>query len=165
VTKRIPERDGEEIKSTIVQRRGNRNHWSTVEERIQMISPLLAQPTHGLVSHLGRTHQVSRQTVSRWAAMGRQALGEALGKPTVSVTQRSSLPILVLSLVIETHARYRGIHASLRSVHGITLSVGKIAGIVKEAGQRAQNWVEQQQSATPRTLALDEQDSSQRGKA
>lgn len=141
------------------------NHCSTVEERIQMISQLLAQPTHGLVSRLGRTHQVSRQTLYRWAAIGRQALEEALGKPTVSVKQRSPLPILVLSLLIETHASYRGIQASLRSLHGINLSLGKIAGIVKEAGQRAQDWLEQQQSATPRTLALDEQYSSQRGKA
>lgn len=70
-----------------------------------MVRQLLAHPTHGLVSRLGRTHRVSRQTVDRWAALGRQALGEARGKPTVSVAQRPSLPILVLSLVIETHAR------------------------------------------------------------
>ncbi|HEY1351295.1 MAG TPA: hypothetical protein VGF67_16865 [Ktedonobacteraceae bacterium] len=130
-----------------------------------MISQLLAQPTHGLVSRLGRTHQVSRQTWYRWTALGRQGLEEALGKPPVSVTPGSPLPILVLSLLIETHARYRGMQASLRSLHGINLSLGKIAGIIKEAGQRAQDWLEQQPSVTPRTLALDEQDSSQRGKA
>ena len=43
--------------------------------------------------------------------------------------------------------------------------MGTIAGLVKEAGQRAQGWMEQQQAGTARALALDEQYSSQRGKA
>jgi hypothetical protein len=43
--------------------------------------------------------------------------------------------------------------------------LGKIAMILKEAGQRAQRWINQHQTPTPCTLALDEQDSSQRGKA
>jgi len=43
------------------------------------------------------------------------------------------------------------------------LSLGRIVGIVKEAGQRAQTWLSQQQAATPHALALDEQYSSQRG--
>jgi hypothetical protein len=37
-------------------------HCSAVEERVHLISQILAQPTHGLVSQLSRTHQVSRQT-------------------------------------------------------------------------------------------------------
>jgi hypothetical protein len=130
-----------------------------------MISQILAQPTHGLVSHLGRTHQVSRQTLYRWSAMGRQALEEALGKRAVLDKQTSPIPTLVLTLLIETRASYRGIQVSLRSLHGIHLSLGKIAGSIKEAGQRAQSWLEQQQSTTPRTLALDEQYSSRRAKA
>jgi hypothetical protein len=72
-----------------------------------MISQLLAQPIHGLVNRVGRTHQVSRQTMYRWAALRRQGLEEALGKPPVSVTQRSLLPLLVLSPVIDTRVRYR----------------------------------------------------------
>ena len=56
-------------------------------------------------------------------------------------------------MLIETHASYRGIQSNLKSLHGIHLSLGKIAGIVKEAGRRAQDWLERQQSSTPRTLA------------
>lgn len=37
--------------------------------------------------------------------------------------------------------------------------------MVKEAGQRAQDWMKQQQAGTARALAMDEQYSSQRGKA
>jgi hypothetical protein len=130
-----------------------------------MISQMLAQPTHGLVSQLSRTHQVSRQTLYRWSATGRQALEEALGKQMVPMKQNPLIHRLVLTLLIEAHASYRGIQSSLRSMHGIEISLGKIVSIVKEAGQRAQTWMSQQQAATPRALALDEQYSSQRGKA
>ena len=141
------------------------NHCSTVEERIQMISQMLAQPTHGLVSQLSRTHQVSRQTLYRWVATGRQVLEEALGKQVMPMKQTTSVPTLVLTLLIETHASYRGIQTCLRNMHGIHLSLGSITDIVKEAGYRAQDWLEHQQATTPRALALDEQYSSQRGKA
>ena len=141
------------------------NHCSTVEERIHMISQMLAQPTHGLVSQLSRAHQVSRQTLYRWSATGRQALEAALGKPVVPMKQTTSVPTLVLTMLIETHASYRGIQSCLKSMHGIDLSLGTIAGMVKEAGQRAQQWMNQQQAGTARALALDEQYSSQRGKA
>jgi hypothetical protein len=140
-------------------------HCSTVEERVHMISQMLAQPTHGLVSQLSRAHQVSRQTLYRWSATGRQALEEALGKQVVPMKQSTSVPTLILTMLIEAHASYRGIQSSLRSMYGIEISLGKIVSIVKEAGQRAQNWMNQQQAATPRALALDEQYSSQRGKA
>ncbi|MGB8348348.1 MAG: hypothetical protein WCD86_25930 [Ktedonobacteraceae bacterium] len=72
---------------------------------------------------------------------------------------------MVLTLLIETHASYRGIQTCLRELHGIHLSLRRMVGIVKEAGQRAQTWLSQQQAGTPRALALDEQYSSQRGKA
>ncbi len=130
-----------------------------------MVSQMVARPTHGLVTQLSRTYQVSRQTLYRWEAMGRQALEEALEKKVVPVKQTPSVPILVLSLLLEAHASYRGIQATLRSNHGIEISLGTIAGIIKEAGQRAQQWMNQQQAETARPLALDEQYSSQRGKA
>lgn len=84
-------------------------HCSTSEERVNMISHLLAQPTHGLVSQLSRTHQVSRQTLYRWSAIGRKALEEALGKKALPMKQTTSVATLVLTTLIETHASYRGI--------------------------------------------------------
>ena len=140
-------------------------HCSTVQERIEMVSRMVANPSHGLVSQLSRTHDVSRQTLYRWTARGVRALEEALGGGVVAAKQTASVQTLVLTLLIETHASYRGIQSCLRSMHGINLSLGKIAGIVKEAGHRAQSWLNHQQATTARTLALDEQYSSQRGKA
>jgi hypothetical protein len=144
---------------------GNMSHCSTVQERIEMVSQMVANPRHGLVSHLSRTHAVSRQTLYRWTARGVQALEDALGSKVVAPRQPASVHPLVLTLLIETHASYRAIQTCLRSMHGIKLSLGRVAGIVKEAGHRAQSWLNQQQAATARALALDEQYSSQRGKA
>src|SRR3979411_138918 len=107
------------------------NHCSTVQERVSMVSQMLANPVHGLVSQLSRAHQVSRQTLYRWSATGRQALEEALGKNVLPIKQSTSVPTLVLTLLIETHASDRGIQSSLRSLHGIKISLGKIAGIVQ----------------------------------
>jgi hypothetical protein len=141
------------------------NHCSTVQERVSMVSQMLAKPTRGLVSQLSRSHQVSRQTLYRWTTKGRQALETALGAPLMPAQRQEAQAVLVLTLLIETHASYRGIQTCLRELHGLHLSLGKIAGIVKEAGQRAQDWLAQQRTSLPRTLALDEQYSSQRGKA
>src|SRR2546421_428633 len=140
-------------------------HCSTVQQRVSMVSQMLANPVHGLVSQLGRSHQVSRQTLYRWAATGRQALEEALGHQVVPPKQNEAIAFLVLTLLIETHASYRAIQTCLRTMHGIHVSLGRIAGIVKEAGHRAQSWLNHQQATTARALALDEQYSSQRGKA
>jgi hypothetical protein len=141
------------------------NHCSTIEERVHMISQMLAQPTHGMVSELSRAHQVSRQTLYRWATTGRQVLEEALGKKPLPMKQTTPVPLLILTMLIETHASYRGIQSTLKSLHGIEISLGTIAGVIKEAGQRARAWMNQQQAETARGLALDEQYSSQRGKA
>jgi len=83
----------------------------------------------------------------------------------VPMKQSPSVPRGILTLVIEVHARYRGMPSSLRSMHGREISLGKIVSSVKEAGQRAHLWMNQQQAATPRALALDERDSSHRGNA
>lgn len=140
-------------------------HCSTVAERIEMVSQMIAKQEYGLVSQLSQSHEVSRQTLYRWKAKGVQALEAAMGGPFSAPKHPSSVPALVLTLLIEAHASYRGIQSCLRKMHGIDLSLGSIAGIIKKSGQRAQQWLEHQQAATPRALALDEQYSSQRGKA
>ena len=141
-------------------------HCSTVEQRVQWISQLLVpDPAHGLLSQLSRSHDVSRQTLYRWKEKGAQALQAALEikpeppKGTMQVQEQ------VLTLLIEAHASYRNIQTCLMKMCGIRMSLGSIAGIVQEAGQRAQQWLSQQQASSPRALALDEQYSSQRGKA
>ena len=142
------------------------NHCSTAQQRSEWISQLLvAEPAHGVLSQLSRTHQISRQTLYRWKVKGAQALQAAL-KPS-PMPAKGKLPVQeqVLTLLIEAHASYRDIQACLLKLGGIRLSLGSIAAIVQEAGRRAQDWLSQQQADTPRAWALDEQYSSQRGKA
>src|SRR5207237_7050655 len=71
----------------------------------------------------------------------------------------------VLTLLIEAHASYRNIQKCVMRMCGVYISLGSIGAIVQEAGQRAQRWLNEQRASTPRALALDEQYSSQRGKA
>jgi len=126
---------------------------------------MVAQPTHGWVSQVSRAHRVSRQTVYRWTATGVRALEEALGSPVMAKKKTASLHTLVLTRVIETHASSRGMPSRLRRLHGIEISVGKIASMGTEAGHRAIRWMDQHQVGTARALALEEHDSSQRGNA
>jgi transposase-like protein len=142
------------------------HHSSTAEQRVQWISQLLVpEPAHGLVSQLSRSHEISRQTLYRWKEKGAQALQAALQIRQDPPKRRMQVQEQVLTLLIEAHASYRNIQTCLMRMCGVKMSLGSIAGIVQEAGQRAQRWLSQQQASTPRALALDEQYSSQRGKA
>ena len=142
------------------------HHCSTGEQRSQWISQLLVpDPRHGLVSQLSRTHQVSRQTLYRWKVKGAQALQAALEIKQVPATCTMQVQEQVLTLLIEAHASYRDIQTCVLKLFGRRISLGSIVGIAQEAGQRAQRWLSQQQASTPRAWALDEQYSSQRGKA
>src|SRR5947209_1241779 len=142
------------------------HHSSTAEQRGQWISQLLVpEPAHGLVSQLSRTYHISRQTLYRWKEKGAQALQAALEPRHVPAKRTMPVQEQVLTLLIEAHASYRKIQTCLRKMGGVKMSLGSIARIVQEAGHRAQQWLSQQQASTPRSLALDEQYSSQRGKA
>jgi hypothetical protein len=164
--KRLPERYGENGKISTVYQGGNMFHCSTVDQRVQWVSQLLGdRRAHGLVSELSRTNQVSRQTLYRWKEKGEHALYSALENTPITTKPTMPLRFLVLTLLIETHASYRNIQSSLKKMHGIQISLGTISSVIQEAGQRAQKWLSHQQAQRPRSLALDEQYSSQRGKA
>jgi transposase-like protein len=126
---------------------------------------LVPQPPHGLLSQLSRRHEVSRQTFYRWKEKGARALQAALEIRPAPATQKIAVQEQVLTLLIEAYASYRNIQTCLLKLCGRRISLGSIVGIVQEAGQRAQRWLSQQQTSTPRAWALDEQYSSQRGKA
>ena len=140
-------------------------HCSTVEERVHMISQVLAQPPHGLVSQLSRTHQVSRQTLYRWKRKAEQALQDVFTRRQKPENPGSELERQVLTLLIEAHASYRQIQTCLQRLMGTSLSLGSIGTVVQQAGERARAWLAHQRSSSARALALDEQFSSQRGEA
>ncbi len=63
---------------------------------------------------LSRTNLVSRQTLYRWKEKGEQALHLALENPPILAKPTKPIHLLVLTLLIETHASYRNIQASLK---------------------------------------------------
>src|SRR5260370_10313910 len=142
------------------------NHCSTAQQRSEWISQLLVtEPAHGVLSQLSRTHQISRQTLYRGKVKGAQALQAALEPSHGPVKRTMQVQEQALTLLIEAHASYRDIQACLLKLCGRRISLGSITGIVQEAGRRAQRWLSQKGARKTRAWALDEQYSSQRGKA
>lgn len=139
-------------------------HSSTARQRAQWASTVIAQEgSYGVVSHLSHLAEVSRQTLYNWKAKGQSVL-EAAFEPKQPA---AAMPLdrAVLTLLVEGHASYRGIQRCLEVLLGQQVSLGTITAIVQEAGERAQEWLEQQVSKQGRMLALDEQYSSKRGEA
>ena len=141
-------------------------HCSTVEERIEWISELLAHPVHlGLLSERSRQSQVSRQTLYRGKDKGAQALQASLQCQPVPTKRTPTEERAVLTLLVEGHASYRGIQSCLHELLGVQVSLGTIHTIVQSAGQQAQRCLEQLVPLGECALALDEQYSSTRGEA
>ena len=110
-------------------------------------------------------HGISRQTLYSWKRKGAEALQGAFLPKEKPRGQEFQVERAVLTLLTEGHASYRGIQACLQILLGIPVSLGKIAGIVQQAGKRAQSWLAHQMPAGKRALAIDEQYGSKRGKA
>lgn len=143
------------------------HHSSTIDQRVGWVSELLVHSgSYGVVSQLSRRIGVSRQTLYNWKAKGQAALQAAL----VPVKERIAAPTnqlepAIVTLLLEGHASYRGIQGCLRELLGLHVSLGQIAAVVQEAGERAGQWMSRHRPATVRGLALDEMYGSQRGQA
>jgi transposase-like protein len=141
-------------------------HSSTVSQRVQWISQLIAASgSYGILSQMSREYEVSRQTLYRWKAKGLSGLQAALEPSQKAGGRTVALERAVLTLLVEGHASSRGIQACLQELLGLHVSLGTITAIVQRAGERAQDWLEQQVAEQGRVLALDEQYSSKRGEA
>lgn len=133
--------------------------WSTVEQRVEVVSRLIAQRgSYGEVTRLSQQIGTSRQTLYAWKGKGQQALEQALTPVKAKGADEATLRIerAILTLLVEGHASYRGIQECVWELLGEQVSLGKIALVVQEAGQRAQQWFRGHAPATARGLALDE---------
>ena len=132
-------------------------HASTPEQRAQVVSQMIAHAgDYGLVTTLSRTLGVSRQTLYAWEAIGVAALEAAFtpAAPTTVVTP--ALERAVLTLLVDGHASYRGIHACLEALGYGDVSLGTIAAISAEGQRRALAWLTSHTPASPCSIALDE---------
>ena len=143
------------------------HHSKTVTQRVGWVSELLTHSgSYGVVSRLSRTSGVSRQTLYSWKAKGQSALQAALAPAKEQVTGEGlRLERAIVTLLIEGHASYRGIQRSLRELLGQQVSLGKIAAVAQEAGERAVQWMSRHRPASARGLALDEMYGKQHGEA
>jgi transposase-like protein len=142
------------------------SHSSTASQRAHWVSTLIAdEGSYGVVSQMSQHYQVSRQTLYSWKAKGQSALKAAFEPRKGQDEVEPELDRAVLTLLVEGHASYRGIQTCLAVLLGQHVSLGTITAIVQRAGQRAQEWLEQQVTLEGRALALDEQYSSKRGEA
>ena len=141
-------------------------HSSTPSQRVQWVSELLAQEgRYGVVSQMSRSHDVSRQTLYTWKGKGQAALEGALARKQEPAGSDQPLERAILTLLVEGHASYRGIQRCLWMLLGVQVSVGKIAAVIQQAGERAQDWMSRHAPQRRRDLALDELYGSQHGQA
>ena len=111
---------------------------------------------YGFVTALSQASGVSRQTLYAWEAIGLAALAAAFTPPASATVATPAVERAVLTLLVEGHASYRGIHACLDALGYAGVSLGTIAAIVAAAEQRALTWLATHAPASARPLALDE---------
>jgi transposase-like protein len=132
-----------------------RTHPSTPEMRAQAAALLLAhQGEYGIVTHLSRTHHVSRPTLYAWREHAREAMVAAFSPPPPQLSPPATARH-ILTLWI-THASHRGIQAATQELLGQSLSLPAIVAVLHQAQQRALAWMHAHVPPSTRTLALDE---------
>jgi Transposase len=132
-------------------------HPSTPAERAQWAVHMLAhQGTYGMVTHLSRTHRVSRPTLYAWRDRAAGALARAFSpQPTTLHALVTPTARQILTLWI-AHASTRGIQAATRELLQRGRSLATITTVLHDAQQRALTWMHTHVPATSRALALDE---------
>ena len=132
-------------------------HDSTPTQRAHVVCQMIAQAgDYGVVTHLSRDLDVSRQTLYTWMERGWQALEAVFLPVPAAPTITPALERQVLTLLVEGHASVRGIQACLRATTGQHVSLGTISAITAEAEQRALAWMATHAPPTSRAVALDE---------
>lgn len=133
-----------------------RKHPSTPAQQTQWVSQLLANEGHyGLVSQIARQGGLSRQTLYRWKAQGRQALLDCFsGAP--SNPQPSSDPTLQILSCFIGFGTTRGIQSTLKTLTAQGISLATITAVLQEAEHRALTLQRAPITSLHRPLALDE---------
>lgn len=142
------------------------NKCIPVAQRVDLASRMIAhQKKYGLVSQLSRESNISRQSLYTLKSRGQEAMERVFRPKQEAIEQAMQVERAVLLLFTEGHASREGIQNCLEQLLGIHVSTGKISSILREAGKRAQNWLDQHIPLDKRDLAIDEQYSNQRAKA
>jgi transposase-like protein len=121
---------------------------------------------YGAVTALSQEYGISRTTLYDYKRQAEQAIREAFDpaiKEQASEQAEIERARLILNLLMEGHASYRGIARCYECVMGESISLGTITSVVQEAGRRARAWFACHAPACMEFWALDElYDSSRR---
>ncbi len=132
-------------------------HPSTPSQRAQGVAYMIAHAgEYGVVTALSRQLGVSRQTLYAWETIGLAALEQAFTPADRADRPAPALERIILTLLVEGHASYRGIQACLRVLHPQPVRLATIAAVIQEAEQRALHWLTTHAPASARPVALDE---------
>jgi hypothetical protein len=140
-------------------------HCSTPTQRIHLASSMIAhEGTYGHVSELSREHAISRQSLYKLRAKGRDGMEQVFYPKEQETEEDVRLTKAVLTLLVEAHASREGIQRCLEELLGVHVSLGKISSIIHQAGEKAQEQLKRCLPTGKRALALDEQYGNERGK-
>lgn len=134
------------------------NAWQRQELAIEILAG------NQSITQLAQTHGVSRKFVAQQVDKAEQALADAFVLPApvedrvlfyLPVTKRW-LRSFILALLLICHSSYRGVLELLRDLFGLTIAVGTIHNIARQAMERAQVVNDQQDLSGVRIGAHDE---------
>ncbi len=126
---------------------------------------LAHQGIYGFFSQLSREHEISRQWLYKLRDKEREGMEIVFCAEEQRTEKKAQIERAVLTLFTEDHASRKGIQQCIKEMLGEHVSLGAISAIIHQAGQRAQEWLDQHIPKGMRVLALDEQYASKRGEA
>jgi hypothetical protein len=132
-------------------------HPSTPAQRAQWAMHMLTHHgTYGVVTHLSRTHGVSRPTLYAWRDRAAGALAHAFDPQPITPRVRATPTARHILTLWIAHASTRGIQAATHELLQRGSSLATITTVLHAAQQRAVTWMQTHVPATARALALDE---------
>ena len=117
----------------------HQSHCSTPAQRIRLASSMIAhEGTYGFVSELSREHDISRQTLYKLRAKGRNGMERVFHTEDEEIEGEVKLAKAVLTLLVEAHASREGILRCIEEILGVHMSLGTISSIIRRTGKQAQ---------------------------
>ena len=143
----------------------HQRHCSTSAHQIRLASSMLAhEGKYGFVSEMSREHEISRQSLYKLRAKGRDGMKRVFYPKEQETEKEVRLTKAVLTLLVEAHASREGIQRCIEELLGVHMSLGSISSIIHQAGKQAQEYLKCCIPQGKKALALDEQYANERGK-
>src|SRR5271170_3986793 len=116
----------------------HQSHCTTPTQRMRLASSMIAhEGRYGFVSELSREYAISRQTLYKLRAKGRNGMEQVFYTEEKETEEEVRLARAVLTLLVEAHASREGIQRCIEEILGVHMSLGTISSIIHRAGKQA----------------------------